>query len=62
MMIGSWTASADWLEARVGRGWHRILFVTAPHGRRVQLVESPRGRNLHVSVDGVVYVPKDANA
>lgn len=61
-MSGPWTAAADWYEDPRGRGAYRLLFITSPVGRRVQLVESPAGRNLHVSVDGVVYVPKADDA
>lgn len=52
-----WYAEAFRLPIRDGREPHRCCFLDSPGGRRIQLVESPAGRNLHVYVDGVKYEP-----
>lgn len=56
---GEWWAQADFFEARVGRGRWRRLQVDSPHGRRVDIYESPKGRNHYLYVDGVRYLPEE---
>lgn len=52
-----WQAEAFAVEWRQGRGKHRHLYVSTPSGRRIQIVESPTGRVLHVHVDAHQWQP-----
>lgn len=56
--MSDWTAQADTFEVRVGRGRYRRLQVDSPAGRRIDLYETPKGRNHYVYVDGVRYTPE----